>query len=353
MSSCRRRLSCTRGLLTALASFAAWGAFAYEVSVGDSTVADGESVTVSVSLDSAAGLSYASARISYDPTVLSVTKVEAGTLQTLMPEDFLASDRNGQVFVAIFGSSTANVVSGSGTIAEVTFTARANTRGRASDLTISKVELGEISGVKDVTFDNPLTIRSGTVRVTDVGIVLATDADCGEGLTDEAKNRIRGHVRSVFEGRYDPTSYAKKRLYESATRIAITGPKGLVSTIADMGLSPTFPTALDESGTLHLAYAQPGLAIVGFEPATGEVRFKVTPGEGNRIVSEIASGVIHVYGTDDLAEKMTYVSSVGFDLTPYLESGSQGEGIVILPRGTHAFLKVKIEKTPKVEGDPE
>ena len=43
-------------------------------------------------------------------------------------------------------------------------------------------------------------------------------------------------------------------------------------------------------GSLKLTYAQPTLRITSFDAATGAVRFKVTPGEGNKIVSEIAIG---------------------------------------------------------------
>ena len=55
---------------------------------------------------------------------------------------------------------------------------------------------------------------------------------------------------------------------------------------------------VDETGTLKLTYAQPTLRITSFDAATGAVRFKVTPGDGNKIVSEIATGYIHVYGTE-------------------------------------------------------
>ena len=53
---------------------------AYQVSVGTYVSNAGKTVTVPVGLDSAAGLSYASATITYDPQVLVVTKAEAGSL---------------------------------------------------------------------------------------------------------------------------------------------------------------------------------------------------------------------------------------------------------------------------------
>jgi hypothetical protein len=44
---------------------------------------------------------------------------------------------------------------------------------------------------------------------------------------------------------------------------------------------------------------------------------------------------------------------VGFDLTPYLKPATKGEGVVNVTLGTHTFLKIKIESTPKFEGEAE
>ena len=95
--------------------------FGYRVSVGTFVVNEGRTVTVPVELDCADGLSYAGATLAYDPQVLVVTKVEAGTLNKFMPEDFISSGTNGLVFVSMFGSTTENVKGGSGSIAKVTF----------------------------------------------------------------------------------------------------------------------------------------------------------------------------------------------------------------------------------------
>lgn len=54
------------------------------------------------------------------------------------------------------------------------------------------------------------------------------------------------------------------------------------------------------------------------------MRIRVVPGEGNKIVSELATGYVHVYGTSNLAEKMKYISKVGFDLAPYLRAETKG-----------------------------
>ena len=71
-------------MMALLALVVAPVAFAYQVSVGTYVSNAGKTVTVPVALDSAAGLSYASATITYDPQVLVVTKAEAGSLKSLM-----------------------------------------------------------------------------------------------------------------------------------------------------------------------------------------------------------------------------------------------------------------------------
>ena len=92
---------------------------AYQVGVGTYVSNAGRQVTVPVSLDSAAGLSYASVTVTYDPQVLVVTKADAGTLVAAMADDFVAVDTNGSLTVSIYSST--NVVAASGTISSQTF----------------------------------------------------------------------------------------------------------------------------------------------------------------------------------------------------------------------------------------
>lgn len=438
---------------TFLAAAVANAALAYNVSVGTYVVNEGHHVTIPVMIDDVAGLSYAEATITYNPQVLIVTKAEAGSLRSVMSDDFVAADTNGTVAVAIY--SDGNVAEGSGSIANITFAVRDGTAGQYSDVAVTKVSLGEITGVKDVTYGKELETVNGMVRVMgssaqvsrldgpeiicadthigslelevgdaiqasdsqtairvagdvvakgpinvvapvngwasgryalistrttgltfagvvgevtseavgDVTTYYATVAVAGEipvvpdndseHLTAGDMNLIRQNARLAFEGKMDEDSLAMKTAYESASSIKIAGPSGLVGIIADMGIAPAFAPTLDETGTLKLTYATPTLAITAFDPMTGAVRFKVTPGEGNQIVSEIATGYIHVYGTDNLGEKMRYVSSVGFDLTPYLKADTKGEGVLNITLGTHTFLKVKIESESRTEGDEE
>lgn len=444
--------------------FAAFGLFAllalqasaYRVSVDTYVSNAGKTVTVPVVLDNAAGLSYASATLTYDPQILVVTKAEAGSLKTLLNDDFVAADTNGTIVVSMFGIPGENVTANAGgSIASITFAVREGTEGLFSDIAVTDVELGEKTGVLDVTVGNPIVTVNGMIRVmgasADVarlenaqivsadtvlgslaladgdaiqasdnqtairvaGAVAASGAiavkepvngwasgtyallstttagltftgvdgeitsatengittyyaavtvageipvdvdDSGELLTAGERNLIRQNAQLAFEGKTDSESLAKKALYENATAIKVSGPKGSVGVIADMGISPSFAPALDETGTLMLTYAMPKLEITSFDPQTGAVRFKVTPGEGNQIVSEIATGYVHVYGTNDLGAKMRYISSVGFDLTPYLKPDTKGEGILNITLGSHTFLKVKVEFAHKLEGDVE
>lgn len=445
-------------------NFAAFGLFAllalqaaaYRVSVDTYVSNAGKTVTVPVVLDNAVGLSYASATLTYDPQILVVTKAEAGSLKTLMSDDFVAADTNGTIAVSIFGVPGENVTTNAGgAIASITFAVREGTEGQFSDIAVTEVELGEKTGVLDVSVGNPIVTVNGMIRVmgagADVarlenaqivsadtvlgslvmadgdaiqasdnqtairvaGAVTATGAisvkppvngwasgtyallstttaglsftgvegnitsevvdgittyfaavtvageipliadDPAETLTAGERNLIRANARLVFDGKTDSASLAKKALYESATAIKVFGPKGSVGVIADMGISPSFAPALDETGTLMLTYAMPKLEIMSFDPQTGAVRFKVTPGEGNQIVSEIATGYIHVYGTSDLGAKMRYISSVGFDLSPYLKPDTKGEGVLNVTLGSHTFLKIKVESVARQNGDEE
>ena len=434
--------------------------FGYQVSLGTYVSNVGKQVTVPVMLDSSAGLSYASATITYDPQVLVVTKTAPGSLCSLTERfdsefDFVATGTNGTLTVSLYGFAQGAAAT-AGSIASVTFAVREGTAGLYSDLALTDVQLGEKSGVKDVTVGNPLTTQNGMVRVMSAlaaverlenaqticadtalgslklkagdaleasdaqtaivvaGAVAAEDVipvrppvsgwaagsyallttateglqlalqDLGsatavysfetengvttysavvktgdvpvvcddETLTAGAKEQIRDNTELLFKGKTDADSLAIKEKFESAKKIAVVGAgaaKGNIAIIADMGIAPAIGE-VDETGTLKLTYAQPTLRITSFDALTGAVRFKVTPGEGNKIVSEIATGYIHVYGTNMLGDPMKYISQVGFDLTPYLKSDTQGEGVLNITLGTHTFLKVKIESGVKSEG---
>ncbi len=423
--------------------------YGYQVGVGAFVANAGKTVTVPVTLDDAKGLSYASATLTYDPQVLVVTKAEAGSLKSAMSEDFVAEGTNGTLVVAIYGAADANVATNaSGSIANVTFAVRDGTAGLYSDLVVSDVQVGEKTGVKDVTVNNPVKAKNGMLRVmaTDAAVVrldataeticpatslasltladgdaiqaggsaaitvsgevvasgaiavaaptygwtsgkyallstpttglsfaldgldsatitsetanglttyYATVAIAGEGeivcaaetLDAATKSQIRSYAAQAI-AKLDTTkseNAAIKTAFESGKTITVKGPGGAsVALISDMGLAPAF--AVDATGALTMTYATPTLAITSFDPATGKVGIKVTPGEGNAIVANINTGYIHVYGTDDLSKAMTLGEIVGFDMTPYLKEATKGEGTLTVTLGTHTFLKVKVNK---------
>ena len=132
--------------------------------------------------------------------------------------------------------------------------------------------------------------------------------------------------------------------------VVVKGDLSLVPVIVDLGIVPR----LDILGTtLEATYNQPTIAITAFDPQTGNVRIKVTPGDGNAIRTVLVSGCIHVYGTSDLTLKMRYISGTSVDLTPYLKEETKGEANLAVALGSHTFIKVKAETLIKKEGETE
>ena len=130
--------------------------------------------------------------------------------------------------------------------------------------------------------------------------------------------------------------------------VSVKGDAEIIPVVADLGILPQ----VDITGTeMTATYSTPTLSIISFNPDTGLVRIKVTPGEGNAIRTVMATGCIHVYGTSSLGEKMRYMSGTTFDLTPYLKDGTKGEADLTVALGSHTFIKVKAETIIKAEGD--
>lgn len=138
--------------------------------------------------------------------------------------------------------------------------------------------------------------------------------------------------------------------YPNVKRVVVKGEGAKIPVIVDLGIVPDIAVAGD---TATVEYKSPSLKIVAFNPKTGIVRIKVTPGEGNSIRSQLVTGCIHVYGTDDLLKKMRYVSKVSIDVSNYLREGTKGEADLTVTMGTHTFLKVKAETQIKNEGEIE
>lgn len=138
--------------------------------------------------------------------------------------------------------------------------------------------------------------------------------------------------------------------YPTVKRVVVKGEGAKIPVIVDLGIVPNIAVAGD---TATVEYKSPSLTIVAFNPKTGIVRIKVTPGEGNSIRSQLVTGCLHVYGTDDLLKKMRYISQVSIDVSNYLREGTKGEADLTVTMGTHTFLKVKAETQIKNEGEIE
>ena len=189
---------------------------------------------------------------------------------------------------------------------------------------------------------NGLTTYYATVAIAGEGEIVCA----AETLDATTKSQIRNYAAAAI-AKLDLTKDANaaiKTAFESGKTITVKSPSGgaSVALISDMGLAPAF--AVDETGALTMTYATPTLTITSFDPATGKVGIKVTPGEGNLIVANINTGYVHVYGTDDLSKAMTLIEQVGFDMTPYLKEETKGEGTLTVTLGTHTFLKVQVGK---------
>jgi hypothetical protein len=230
---------------------------------------------------------------------------------------------------------------------------------QASDAQTPVVVSGAVSGVSSIPVAAPVNGWAGgryaLLSTPTAGLKFALEGVDEVEFSQEAANgvityyatlSVAGEVPVVCEGE-TLSAGAQNQIREllgdtlkGASEVRITGPKGLVALIADMGIAPSYA----KNGTVvDAVYAMPEIKITSFDPSTGAVRIKVTPGEGNTIVSEIATGYLHVYGTDDLSKAMTRIEKVGYDLTPYLKDSTKGEATLTVTLGTHTFLKVKVE----------
>lgn len=197
-------------------------------------------------------------------------------------------------------------------------------------------------------------------EVTNQSEIVSISKSQSDGMTTYwAEAAVEGQIRISFEGgeiAAETMGQIRKALAEDltthpeVTEVVVKGDVAQIPVIVDLGISPD----VDILGTTATAtYAQPTLSITEFDPKTGRVRIKVSPGEGNAIRSALVTGCIHVYGTRDLSEKMRYISGTAFDLTPYLRADTKGEADLTVSLGTYTFIKVKAETAIKQEGEIE
>lgn len=184
--------------LAALAVLFGHTATAATVSVGTYVCNPGAQVRVPVTLDSARGLVGVSVTLAYDPQVAVCSRVEPGDLDAIFDDEFLvANEGDGTVSASMFklGQNVASDIGG--TVATLVFLARPGTAGQFSDVTVTKVELLEESGVRDATVNNPVSTRNGMIRV------MADDAAAArmeEAQTVVAGSRLGSLALSAGDG---------------------------------------------------------------------------------------------------------------------------------------------------------
>ena len=313
------------------------GAFARTVSTGSAECRPGTTVTIPVAIDDVSGASTVVLAISADSTVVSGLGVVAGEVADSETMS-VADDGAGHVCVVI---PRLTATSGGGELCRIKYRVREGTIDLYTDVALANVQVCAADGVTDLSATNPVEISNGMVRVTADGedghAEVEIASDDGD-LPEDAEAAVRDALAEIVED-YPEISYVK-----------VKGEVDLIPITASLGIAPH----IDILGTEATAtYARPSIAITEFDPATGMVRIRVDPGEGNAIRAPLVKGCVHVYGTSNLGEKMRYIGNTEIDLTPYLQTETKGEAELTVDLGTHTFLKVKAETVIKNEGDVE
>ena len=187
-----------RILIAALALLCVQSATSATIPVGTYVCNPGAQVRIPVALDSARGLVGVSVTLAYDPQVAVCSRVEPGDLDAVFDNEFLvANEGDGTVAASMFklGQNVASDIGG--TVATFVFLARNGTAGQFSDITVTKVELLEESGVRDATVNNPVSTKNGMIRV------MASDASTArmeEAQTVVADSRLGSLALSAGDG---------------------------------------------------------------------------------------------------------------------------------------------------------
>lgn len=146
----------------------------------------------------------------------------------------------------------------------------------------------------------------------------------------ELAAELRGRIRSALAGELAANP--------SVTKVVVKGGSDLIPIVTDLGIVPTFMTS---GATATAVYEKPVLAIVEFQKNSGRIRVKVTPGEGNAIRSNLATGCLQVYGSAELIDEMTPIEGAKVDLAPYLKMETEGEVEITASFGSKRFFRVK------------
>lgn len=132
--------------------------------------------------------------------------------------------------------------------------------------------------------------------------------------------------------------------------MTVAGDVAHAALAADLGIAPAFAA---DGAEAVASYSRPSLSIVAFDPRTGRVRIRVSPGAGNAVVRPLATGCVHVYGSEDLSARFRAIPGTAFDLAPYLDDDTRGEADLTVALGSHSFIKVRLEPRQVKEGEEE
>lgn len=171
-------------------------------------------------------------------------------------------------------------------------------------------------------------VEAGAVEISDAGGLLgaAEKAAVREALADE----LAAHP--------------------AVRRVTVAGDVAHAALAADLGIAPAFAA---DGAEAVASYSRPSLSIVAFDPRTGRVRIRVSPGAGNAVVRTLATGCVHVYGSEDLSARFRAIPGTAFDLAPYLGDDTRGEADLTVALGSHSFIKVRLEPRQVKEGEEE
>lgn len=124
-----------------------------------------------------------------------------------------------------------------------------------------------------------------------------------------------------------------------AGKLLVKGTQKAVDLGLDLGIEPE---VTEEDGARVAHFELPIIEIVAFDPSAGTVRAKVIPPPGAKIAKKdmVTTGVIHVYGTSSLSEKMQKISDITLNLDDYTTSGKEGEMTLTVQFGENTFFKV-------------
>ncbi len=120
-------------------------------------------------------------------------------------------------------------------------------------------------------------------------------------------------------------------------KVVVQGVQSAVELGLDLGIKPKMQTV---DGVATATFELPTLKIVGFDVNARKIRAKIVPAAGAEITQSIVSGVIHVYGTDNLNASMTKLSDITVNATEYLGEETKGDVLVEFDFGTKTFFKV-------------